>query len=165
MAKNRFKVDENKIRESWQKYNLEIGKLITEARRKGEDISWQFQDRITDYEIYREAWKRQKARNITKAEHTSKKWAAKENITRQLVKKARTFNQRIVSRYAKGKGVKPAVAKQELRSMSRQQLWDIYLEMAGGDKAEAAKIYRAVVYGKGDIEEISQGMKETMASI
>lgn len=165
MAKNKFKVDENKIRESWQKYNLEIGKLITEAKRKGEDISWQFQNRITDYETYRTEWKFQKARNITKAEHTKKKWAAKENITRQLVKKARTFNQKIISRYAKSKEIKPAVAKQELRNMSRQQLWDIYLEMAGGDKAEAAKIYRAVVYGKGDIEEISQGMKETMASI
>lgn len=165
MAKNKFKVDENKIRESWEKYNLEIGKLIAEAKRKGEDISWQFQNRITDYEAYRTEWKFQKARNITKAEHTKKKWAAKENITRQLVRKARTFNQKIISRYAKGKGIKSAEAKQELRNMSRQQLWEIYLEAAGGDKAEAAKIYRAVVYGKGNVEEISKGMKETMASI
>ena len=159
-------VSEDSVRKSWLKYNLEIDKIIEKARYRGEDISWQFQDRITDYITYKQAYIAQKNENIALAnrERKPKKWKAKENITRQLVKKSRIFNNQILKRYAKQEGVTVKVAKDALKKMSRRELWDVYFSSQGGDFDEARKLYRTVVYGEYPEDE-SEGKKKASSVI
>ena len=159
-------VSEDSVRKSWLKYNLEIDKIIEKARYKGDDVSWQFQDRITDYITYKKAYIAQKNENIALAsrERKPKKWKAKENITRQLVKKSRIFNNQILKRYAKQEGVTVKVAKDVLRNMSRRELWDIYFSSQGGVFDEARKLYRTIVYGEYPEDE-SEGKKKASSVI
>ena len=168
MAKIKRKpvVSEDSVRKSWLKYNLEIDKIIEKARYKGDDVSWQFVDRITDYITYKKAYIAQKNENIALAnrERKPKKWKAKENITRQLVKKSRIFNNQILKRYAKQEGVTVKVAKEVLRNYSRKELWDIYFSAKGGNFDETRKLYRTIVYGEYPEDE-SEGKKKASSVI
>lgn len=152
MAKRARTTSEETIAKSWEKYNKLIDEQINKARSKGIDIGWQF-ERIESFSEYRAAYKQQQTSNRYYAERSKvKKYRGKENITRQLFRKSKIWTRPIISRYAKESGVTSKEARESLSKLSRQQLFDTFLELQGNDYDAASALYRSIVYKEGAMQ-------------
>lgn len=160
MAKRKRTTSEETIAKSWEVYNKLIDEQIDKARLNGEDIGWQF-ERIETFAEYRAEYKKQQASNRYYAEKTTKKYRGKENIARQLFRKSKVWTKTIISRYAKEIGLSTAEAKYGLSKLSRQQLFDTFLELSGKDYDIAAANYRSIVYGENiDIAKVKEARED-----
>lgn len=147
MAKRARTTSEETIAKSWEKYNKLIDEQIDKARLKGIDIGWQF-ERIESFAEYRAAYKSQQASNRFYAEKSkSRKYRGKENITRQLFRRSKVWTRPIISRYAKEVNLSTVEAKEKLSKLSRQELFDTFLEISGNDYDVASAQYKSIVYG------------------
>lgn len=148
MAKRRRETSEETIVKSWERYNQLIEEEIAKARAKGKDIDWKF-ERIETLGEYRAAYKAQQSSNRFYAEKSkSKQYKGKENITRQLFRKSKIWTRNIITRYAKIIGLSTAEAEYGLGKMTRQELFQAFLDAAGNDYDIAAANYRSIVYNE-----------------
>ena len=119
--------------------------------------SWEVYNKLIDEQIDKAEYKKQQASNRYYAEKTTKKYRGKENIARQLFRKSKVWTKTIISRYAKEIGLSTSEAKYGLSKLSRQQLFDTFLELSGKDYDIAAANYRSIVYGENiDIAKVKE---------
>lgn len=144
-----YKISEKRIQASWVKYRVAIFEQKEKARQRGDYSEWQWADEIKDYETYRSAYKAQRAENQALAK-AGLEYKKSENITRQLIKQARTWTKPRIAKYAKIAGMTTKEAMDALSKMTKQQLFDAYLQMFDGDYDAAAALYNAVVHDAGE---------------
>lgn len=144
----KYAVSEKRIETAWNKYTQTRFEILEKARAKGDYTSWQY-EWIDTFEEFRLAYKQQRATNQAKARIKGKEYYAKQSITQQLIKQAKVWKTPTIQKYAKGAGLTMKEAVENLSSMTRQDLFDTYLQMFDGDYDAAAAMYEAVVNGVG----------------
>ena len=142
----KYTLTDDTLRKAWLNYNLKIDKIIENAKyKKGEDISWQFQDRIETYEEFKLEYKTIRTQNRYAR---IKGWKVNTNITDRLVKQARTWKPKTIKTYKEKMGLTTVKdAEKKLKSMTRQELFDALLDISDGDYYAASAEYQTIVNG------------------
>lgn len=142
----KYNLSDDTLRKAWLKYNLKIDEIIEKAKyKKGEDISWQFQDRIETYEEFKLEYKTLRNQNRYAR---IKGWKVNTNITDRLVKESRTWKPKTIKTYQEKMGIATLEeAKKKLSKMSRQELFDALLEIHDGDFYAAKAEYQTIING------------------
>ena len=159
----KYAVSEKRIETAWVKYRIARFEVLEKARAKGDYTAWQY-EWIDNFEEFRLAYKQQRATNQAKARIKGKEYYANQSITGQLIKQAKIWKTPTIRKYAKGAGLTMNEAVNNLKSMTRQDLFDTYLQMFDGDYDAASAMYEAVVNGVGEATaEYATNKSEEMA--
>lgn len=145
----KYAVSEKRIETAWNKYTQTRFEILEKARAKGVYTDWQY-EWIDTFEEFRLAYKQQRATNQAKARIKGKEYLKSASITQQLIKDAKVWKTPVIRKYAKQSGYTMTEAVEKLSVMSRQGLFDAYLQMFGGDYDAASAMYQAVVNGVGE---------------